>query len=674
MPGKFNVRLFASLAIPWILVGSLPWAAWLVGLPWLRLALAGLIFVAPGLAISLLLTGNRLTLLSHFTSGVAISVFLVGLLGLIGRLAHLPFEFMKPAYFGAGLAASLALSIQAFSLRQLYKPGNFSFLSISLLLFMIIVGATIALTKRFGVDDFSYLAHLTSWQHSLRLDFSEVVFGKEDLEVPRFWLAMFPMCQAFLAEISNLHGVLLLGYYLGPVLVGVALLATYSLYEDLLQSDRWGATALLFQFAIFCLFLADGRPGHVFFRRITEDKAFAAFALAPVFFLAVGCFLESHTLRRGAFVLLTGWGLALVHPIILAYSIFIAGVYSAIVTISRRDYKTFSVVLAVLVLVLLPSASLRFLPLPDMSTHYAFDLNSALTGPPIGHRISYIRGTRFYGLNLDRIRIPIYRGASSPGAVFLSWSYLWLMGLGCLWSLYELRGKRPAAPFIVASALLVLLCAVPYTGWLVGYFVTARMLWRSPWLFPIGLVGVTLVLGGFNAISSKLASASRREAFTQRASFASILVVCILLISYSMYHYHTPWRALRSLHEYRVRLEEKAALGDYLEASIEQPSVFLATFSMMNYLPGLSSKAKVVFFRNPNFTPYPVDRDELGLVFSADAEVPLEQRMEVLHKYDVQYLLVANTRLAEYYAAYPEFFQIQEVGASRLFEFREMAP
>jgi hypothetical protein len=390
----------------------------------------------------------------------------------------------------------------------------------------------ISFTGRFGSDDLTYAAYLTTWQHSPRLDFREVVFGLGDLDHVRFWLAMFPMSQAFLAEISNLHGVLLLGYYLGPIMVAIALLATYSLYTDLLQSDRLGATALLIQFVFFCLLLVPRQPGNIFFLRITEDKAFAAFALAPVFFLAVRCFLESHTPRRGIFVLLSGWSLALVHPIILAYSIFIAGVYAAVETITRKDYKTLGVTVSVLVLVLLPPATLRFLPQPEGRTQFAFDLESALSGSGIEERISYVEGTPFYGLNLESIRIVIEGGASSPWTILLSWSYLWILGLGFLWSLYKLRRQEPAAPFIVASALLVLLCAIPYTGWLMGYLVTARMLWRSPWLFPIGLVGVNLVMETFNAISSKLTAASWRETFGQRAAMFSILAICIVTLTY----------------------------------------------------------------------------------------------------------------------------------------------
>src|SRR6185436_11263099 len=116
----------------------------------------------------------------------------------------------------------------------------------------------------------------------------------------------------------------------------------------------------------------------------------------------------------------------------------------------------------------------------------------------------------------------------------LSWSYLWLLGIGFLWSLPKLkRQENTVDSFIAASSLLVMLCAIPYTGWLMGYFVSARMLWRSPWLFPIGLVGVNLMADIINIVLSKVTIVFQREASTQKAIFASVLVISILSISYS---------------------------------------------------------------------------------------------------------------------------------------------
>jgi hypothetical protein len=680
---KFNLRTFFSLTVPWLLLWLLPWTDWLDGLPWLRLGLAGIIFITPGVSISLLLTGKRFTLQSHITGGLALSIFLFGLLGVVGKIAHLPFEFIKSIFFVVGLVVFLLLTIHVRSTPQLIKRISYSRLSTTILLFMIVFGSVIAFMSRFEVDDFTYLSYLTNWQHSPRLGFAEPVFGSGALELSRYWTAMLPMNLALLAEISNLHGLLLLGFYLGPVLVAISFLAIYNLYEDLLQSRHQAVIALLFQFAVLFLLLDRRQPGNIFFLRITEDKSFAAFILAPVFFQGVNCFLESPTIRRGVFILLSGWSLALTHPIILAYGVFIAGLHAVITTGSHKKFKTLGILISLLLLVILPSSLLRFPSLYGREVQAHFDLESTLDRPgdprPVD-RISYIEWTPFYGFNLDFYKIQTDAGVSPPWISFiLSWTYMWLLGFGFLWSFVKLTKRNDEnnviASFIMASSLLVVLCAIPYTGWLVGYFVSSRMLWRAPWLFPIGLVGVILMMDIIKMMFSKVLITSRRQARVRSATFVSFFVIFMAVVGFSISLQHGTIRgSFDGLHEYKITLEERAALGDYIETQIEEPSIFLASWEMMDYLPGLSSKAKVVFFRTSSYTPHPVNRGDVNDVFSINAEgFPINRRMKVFDRYRVQYLLIEDSSVYEYYAEYPQFFKWEKFGNYWLIEYTGMA-
>jgi len=185
LAGKFNMKIFLSLAVPWVVFWYLPWVASLASLPWLRVGLAGIVFIAPGMSVSLLLTGNRFTLLSHFINGLTLSMFLVSLLGVIGRIAHLPFDFIKLTFFVSALIALVALAFHTRSTQQLYKSGSYSFTSIVLILLMILFGSMISLTSRIENDDFTHLSYLTNWQYSPRLNFGEVVFGSGNLEGTR---------------------------------------------------------------------------------------------------------------------------------------------------------------------------------------------------------------------------------------------------------------------------------------------------------------------------------------------------------------------------------------------------------------------------------------------------------------------------------------------------------
>lgn len=662
---RFPYARLVGLALLWILVWMIPWTIWLASLPWIRLGISIIVFAVPGMGISLFLLDKRLSLLAHFTSGITISVLLVGSLGLLGRVFNLPFKYIVPVFVLIGLIVLIVLINRFSSARQLYKTKKFSFTTLVLLLFMFAVGVIRNIHSGFGGDDFSYLAHVTNWQYAQPLSFQEVIFASGNLDPIRFWLAMFPMNLAFLAEISNLPGILLLGFYLEPYLIVIAILAIYNLYEDLFENEPLTIAALLLQFTFFVLLQAGRQPGSTFFVRISEDKVFAAFILAPVFFLVLRHFLELFTVRSGIMVLLCGSSLALTHPIILAYSIFISGVYTGIVTIIERNYKKLVITMALLIITIVPSIFLRFIDGP-LTTRYAINLQSALDvyGQFSDTRLSYIQGTPFYGFDLERIRILDQTGKANqqnPLQTFFSWSYLWLVIMGFLWSLFNLK-KKPIAPFIAATSLLLLLCGIPYTGWLVGYFVSAGMLWRSPWLVPIGLIGIVLLAELFRFVMPKRSFIVQPPNFSERVILIPALAICVFLTSYFfLQRYVTGVPAIPDTNIKKSRLENLAALGFYLENHIEGPSIFVASIDLMNNLPGLSSKSKVVYFRSDHFTPHDVDMQKIEILFSQDVSIPVKQRLNILRKYQIQYILVEDRSLRDYYASYPRFFHAQEI-------------
>jgi hypothetical protein len=62
------------LILLWVSLWIFSWATWWDSLPWVRLGISILIFITPGLLMSLFLVGDRLPLLGHISSGMALSV------------------------------------------------------------------------------------------------------------------------------------------------------------------------------------------------------------------------------------------------------------------------------------------------------------------------------------------------------------------------------------------------------------------------------------------------------------------------------------------------------------------------------------------------------------------------------------------------------------------------
>jgi len=659
----------------WLLIWLVPWADWL-GSNWLRLGASIVLFMAPGAIFSMLLVRDRFELPLHLLSGLAISVFGVSVLGLLGRVFQLPFSYIKPVFVFTGLIGLIVIHVRSRSTEAWAKPTQIPLTTLLILAVVIVASVLTTLQDRFDGDDFSNLANLTNWQHAKPLNFNENIFGTGNLDKLRFWLAMFAMNLAFLSEISALHGLLLLGFYLEPLLMAVAVLIIYFFYKQWLHSENQAVAALAFHFAFFFMLQDTQQIGPSVFWRLSEDKSFAAFILAPLFFIAIFNLMEEINLRHGVFSLFIGWGLALTHPIILAYCLFIIGVSSAIWLIPSKEYKKLWILMILIVTIVAPVAPLRFIETPSAPDTY--DLDSALEASPAIQqtRIYYIEGTSFYGFHPQRIQIQPYAPRDNPLEIFFSWSYLWLTSIGLLWSFFNFR-RRQTAPFIAASALLVLICLFPYTGWLVGKFVTARMLWRAPWLLPIGGFGTVLLSEFINFLLKK--SGSRQKSSGELISLITVLSASLLLIwqfSTNGHRIKIQWQSFEALNEYKTELSRLAWAGEYLEVNIESPSLFIANPSIMNFLPGLSSKADIVLFRSPKFSgtyiPDPIELEDITIVIHNATSI--DQRVDILKRFKIKYIFADKGYLKNFYANYPELFSVRKVDKFWLIEFHDNKP
>jgi len=360
----------------------------------------------------------------------------------------------------------------------------------------------------------------------------------------------------------------------------------------------------------------------------------------------------------------------LTHPIILAYSLFIAGLYASIVTIIERNYKKFGLSVLLLIIVVLPAVFLRFMEGP-LAPKYAINLQLALrVYPDDATRFSYIKGTPFYGFAPQVVKITGLNPENLLEA-FFSWSYVWLLVISLLWSLFNLK-RNTIAPFVFSASLLVLLCGIPYTGWLVGYFVTAGMLWRSPWAVPIGLITVALFTDLVKFLLQSFTPGIQSKTFHAQIILGLTCILCIVPVVHSSIQKDHPLASTLLAQNYsKKKLERLAALGNYLENNLKKPSLFVAEFELMNYLPGLSSKAKVVYFRTPKYTPRSVDLDKLGILLSPDLSIPLRKRLNILRRYQIQYILVDDPSLKDFYANNAKFFHVQQANNLWIVEFEE---
>ena len=180
------------------------------------------------------------------------------------------------------------------------------------------------------------------------------------------------------------------------------------------------------------------------------------------------------------------------HPIILAYSAFI-GCIHILIHKNGRGFRNKLITVFILIVILIPQIAIRFSDVPEIDP-VSFDAEVVLNKSGSDNLISrWGDGTRYYGFNPNilAMKLPYEKNIPIPES-FLRWGWLLIPITAFIFSIKH-RDKL-IAQFILTCFTLCFLTWFPFTGWIFGYFLNARMLARSVWLFPYGLSAVYILL------------------------------------------------------------------------------------------------------------------------------------------------------------------------------------
>ena len=682
--GKLIIRNSAIL-VGWLFLWFAPWPNWFDTNLWIKVGIAVVTFIIPGTFLYLLISRNKFTNLRFLTFGFVFSHLLMALLGIAGRVFHLPFAILKNFFMVLGiLLIVLSLLPQNKSNGKHIKLKDFTVHIWTFLPLVLITGITILtiVQRVITSDDLAYIAHITNWQQMPNLNFSDVYFDTQKVESTRFWIVSTPFSQAFLADISQVSALILLGGYYGPFLVILSVLCFYDLAKTLGLSNPSAIDSVAVQ--VTCLVLLSDylHPGAPFIHQLNTDKATAAFIFIPVFIVSSIQVLKNPNKRLFASFLFSGISLVLMHPIISAFAVFILNVI-AILGINRDNYKKHLVIMLLSILMLSPQIGVRLVKHEAQPT-IPTSLTSIEQTRGIENLISQIDNTPFYGFNTNvlEMHIPyIERLPFSTGLI----AWLWLI-VPLLATVTALKGVNTSylKQYILATTLLIAIAGIPFTGWLLGYFISAWTLERTTWLYPFGISTIFLVDmfrdktkwgQQLNHLRIKI-----NRYFNLNIEYLlrlGIWAVSIMLIFLFMREQGLPdtSRLLSSTQRY-LELE---SVGQHISANELHPVNVVGTDDLNDFIPALSWKAKVISYR-PEDTAYPYfysEEEKLErwtdrqTVFSR--EISPKERLNILQKYDVRYILLESYRfgkIRDLISSYPMDFEIFTFGRYYLIEVR----
>ena len=519
---KNKLYLVAAI-LAWLFLSLFPWQAWFEGAAIPRFIFGLLLYLIPGTLTFLYISEDKNLSPRVLLGGFVVSIFVTGLLGVLARLFQLNFTFIRWGFSLWGAAALLLFLLR--DLKVTFQFEKFTWWEVVSLLFAVggaLYFASIARPPLIHDDAFTYNALLYYYQHASALDF-QFPASLDRLEIPRFWIAYWPLVEAMIAGLSNVDGLIITGAYLPYALACFSFISIYSLGRTLNLPRAAAGLAILAQGFSLMRLTKWNQPGNLFFQRLTEDKVAAAFFISTVLVLLAVEYFEKPSTRKLILVGIAALAMVFTHPIQFGMTCMIVGVYGLPSLFDKNIRWKYIALIAVLAAVVLIPYTFRFGG-GEYSQTLSFSLKDVAENDEFARfgvrRIDMIEGTQFYGISHYLTRGLPYE--ISLAAVVLSLFFFW---------------RHKSARYVLAAFLVLGVSMFPYTGWIVGMFTTPFQLWRLTWLMPFGLAFAFLAWAGFE-LAQKIKLVEKWKQWIQPAFYISISVMLIGLVVYVR-----PWSA-----------------------------------------------------------------------------------------------------------------------------------
>jgi hypothetical protein len=507
----------------WLFLSLFPWQVWFAGAEILRFVLGLILFFVPGLLTFLYVSEDKNLSPRVLLGGFIVSIFVTGLFGVLARLFQWNFIFISWAFSLWGAAVIFFFGVR--DIKVTFQFEKFSWWEIVALLLAAggaVYFASLAQPPLIHDDAFTYNALLYYYQHASVLDF-QFPGSLDRLEIPRFWIAYWPLVEALISNLSGVDGLLITGVYLPPALACLSFLGIYSLGRTLSLPRAAAGIAILAQGFSLMRLTKWNQPGNLFFQRLTEDKVAAAFVISLILTLLVVEYLEKPSTRKLIFVGIAALAMVFTHPIQFGMTCMIVGVYGLPSLFDKNIRWKYVALIAVLAAVVLIPYTFRFGG-GEYSQTLSFSLEDVQENDEFARfgvrRIDIIEGTQFYGISHYLTRGLPYE--VSIVAVALTLFFFW---------------KNKSARYVLAAFLVLGVSMFPYTGWIVGTFTTPFQLWRLTWLMPFGLAFAFLIWAVFE-LAQKIKLVDQWKSWLHPAFYLAALAAMVALVIYVR-----PWAA-----------------------------------------------------------------------------------------------------------------------------------
>ena len=603
--------------------------------PWLRLSFGLLAFVAPGGYFFVLFPArDSWDLIDVLGYGFGFSVALITLLGLITRTLALSIETVEFIWHLLGL-----LGLAAVARRFRSAPPVTMEISAAVLVIAVVTATLVALyaySSFFAVattdDQNRHHAAVNGFLRDEPLGWSEPYYETGNPIADRMYLTYWVLAKALVVEISGVP-ILLARFFINPFAMIMTVAGMYVYARNLQHGRKMSLVYMLLGLLAYSLVTSFGpQAGSQFFVRPLLDKVLAAFTLAPIAISSAYLYAVSRQKRALIAFALTLFATAFTHSILGGFAAVIIGLWCLIRLITEPEARANAVQLGVLTLLIMAPAAFLRLTTAERTIYnfgdaseeadarfFVFDTVNPLLG-----------GDKYYAID-------------SRTAGDLTYILIALTLVAALARRLDARSK-----LMLAYALAVCVGLFPYTAWIYGRLVSIAHVSRVLWLIPYGyLLGFALETG-YAFLDPRPMTANQYPRLRSHDRALALLAVVALPVTLNFLHSNQRVDFSRDIVN-ATRVEaELLEIADYIDSHHEE-RVWVAT-SMETTMRSLAIAMHWKVIGLSRFTPermayysnLPIEQVEMQtsdneLLFEAD--VAVEQKLAVIDRYGIDYLL-----------------------------------
>ena len=579
---------------------------------WPRIIVGLLVLLLPGCYLFVLFpTREDWDLADVVGYGFSYSLAMITILGLIARTLTLSISALELIWYLLALLGLGAVWFKTESRRgrrsepPAVHPQFYLLLAIVFGLVALYAHGSILMASN-SDDQSRHHGMIHGFLRNEPLGWSEPYYESGNRIGDQDYLTYWVLAQALVSKISSAH-ILLARYLINPFVLLMSVAAMYVFARNLGHCRKTSLAVVIVGLLALSLIAWKGRlAGNQLLVHAHLDKVLASFALAPVAISSAWLYADTGNRRALWGFALSFLACAFVHSVIGGFVLCIVGFWCLLYCISNRSGRRQIVEIALLALILFfPSILLRL-------------ISSQPTISAIGS------GNWYFGIEPRHAGLLTY-------VVFALTAVCALV-------------RRDARSRLLLSFLVVIgIGLLPLTAWMYRIVLPDFQIRRVVWLMPYGYMLVFVIGTCWSAISSRY-SLNRSTVNRLRLS----LLILAFPISGYFLQFHSRADFSIDIASVPEEVSELLDIADYIDAQHDD-RVWIAASSRDN----LHNRAIGLHWKAISLSRYSAERmayySSLPLEQTAmqradnfrlyDAAVPVDEKLAIIDRYDIAYLL-----------------------------------